>query len=1039
MSELIIRPIDIEKDAERLADMWNTSDLQWPGSWTDGVPYTAEQVCAHHEAGRMLVVFVAEIEDHIVGYCSFMEDGRHPGEGYLALLNVDPRFQKRSIGRKLIQATIDRAVQEGWKRQTLGTWPANFKAVPTYKKTGHFWTPESSVWMQNFVPGALQMSLAKPFFARHDWYGCYVRELEQTHDVQEWEGLKVFTQHWEAEGEALTIWIDREARAPVAVETDALQIAAIASDIEPLAGTEVDLRWRLINKGDAPVRVYLHAMGDKGIAIDHRDAFDVPAGETIERTASVRVAHDAPPAKDDGTAPAVKSILRLNDDEIELFSGMRVRQPLRVDTAPNDILVQPGRTRDINLQLHSELDEPVTVTLSMVPPKGLSLDWLHKQVTIPAKGHISVPLAIIASDEAVYSIPLRLDRKGKGDIEPVKYTIEVFSLDAGGMLVHRAGNDLRVETDTMSWRINAKEATLKVENVALRHGVLSLTPSFGPPYWPSEFHNASFDLEHEMCAGRVVVRLSAEAKYSKGLWMHVTYALSPTGLCTVNCMLENRGTETYTKRIHLGLGTADRDAEWMAVPLPQGTVHAKATVYPMVWDDAPRDASQYAEPWMAWEFKGTAAGIAWDDATSQVNVGWRLSMNTVECSIAPGERSRVAAYAVAVTHGNWRDVRRQFATWRGSANEAATVERPVERVTVEPAIVVTTKEHATAALRVDSASSYETRGTLTLHGQDGLTVEPETIEITLLKRGQPLEQTVQLDIPQGQIGLLTGSARLSTELTEATAPIRVLRIGTDSPVDVHESERAGHAIWTIDNGVNQFTVAPGFGPSMVGWQRVGVELLDSHFPTPAGRSWAYPWFGGLHALLLPDNSHCWEGFLHKETLTARAIETHDATGIAWRGVRLCCTPKHRDLRGLEIELDYLTVGQSPVCKHVYRMRNLWGTERQFHVGTNLTCSLGADATDLIGRGPDLIRRPTNWYRELCALPWAALTNPHTGLTLIMVGQQGDVTLIDQGQCGRILGSVKKQRLDGRGVCELTYYLAVADSWEAAQAYLALQG
>ncbi|MBC7236623.1 MAG: GNAT family N-acetyltransferase, partial [Chloroflexi bacterium] len=145
--QVVIRPIDIDQDAEGLAAMWNASDMQWPGSWTHGLPITAEMVREWENDRRHLVTFVAVVEGEIAGYCSFTDEhGVQSGEGYLALLNVHPKYQKQSIGRRLIQATIERSVQEGFQRQTLGTWSANFKAVPTYKKTGHSWTPDSSVW-----------------------------------------------------------------------------------------------------------------------------------------------------------------------------------------------------------------------------------------------------------------------------------------------------------------------------------------------------------------------------------------------------------------------------------------------------------------------------------------------------------------------------------------------------------------------------------------------------------------------------------------------------------------------------------------------------------------------------------------------------------------------------------------------------------------------------------------------------------------------------------------------------------------------------
>ncbi len=42
MSELVIRFVDPEQDAEGIAATWNASDSAWPGGWTGGVPVSRE-------------------------------------------------------------------------------------------------------------------------------------------------------------------------------------------------------------------------------------------------------------------------------------------------------------------------------------------------------------------------------------------------------------------------------------------------------------------------------------------------------------------------------------------------------------------------------------------------------------------------------------------------------------------------------------------------------------------------------------------------------------------------------------------------------------------------------------------------------------------------------------------------------------------------------------------------------------------------------------------------------------------------------------
>ena len=144
--EFILRTIDIEKDADKLAVMWNESDDQWPGTWTGGVPMTAETVLDWYKQEKKIAVYVFETADRerIVGYCSFNEREEEKNVGYVGLLNVHPAYQGKSLGRKLLQRCIDGCTQLGFHILALETWSGNLKSVPLYKKTGFYWVPESS-------------------------------------------------------------------------------------------------------------------------------------------------------------------------------------------------------------------------------------------------------------------------------------------------------------------------------------------------------------------------------------------------------------------------------------------------------------------------------------------------------------------------------------------------------------------------------------------------------------------------------------------------------------------------------------------------------------------------------------------------------------------------------------------------------------------------------------------------------------------------------------------------------------------------------
>ena len=53
-----LRLIDPARDAAAIAEMWNESDLEWPGSWNAGVPMTARDIRDWHEREKYLAVYV---------------------------------------------------------------------------------------------------------------------------------------------------------------------------------------------------------------------------------------------------------------------------------------------------------------------------------------------------------------------------------------------------------------------------------------------------------------------------------------------------------------------------------------------------------------------------------------------------------------------------------------------------------------------------------------------------------------------------------------------------------------------------------------------------------------------------------------------------------------------------------------------------------------------------------------------------------------------------------------------------------------------
>ncbi len=179
--EPVLRPYRPE-DSAAVAQMWNESKEAWPGGMYGNGEMTADVVRLLDAEADFVSLNLIELGDRIVGYCRVTADRAHPEYAYLELLNVSPDCHGKSFGRMLTLRAVRDAVDAKLRMFDIHTWPSNMKAMPLYKKTGFYWVPDSSVYMQNYVPQIVHLPAARAFFEEHDWYTSLVRTLDQEPD-----------------------------------------------------------------------------------------------------------------------------------------------------------------------------------------------------------------------------------------------------------------------------------------------------------------------------------------------------------------------------------------------------------------------------------------------------------------------------------------------------------------------------------------------------------------------------------------------------------------------------------------------------------------------------------------------------------------------------------------------------------------------------------------------------------------------------------------------------------------------------------------
>jgi len=1030
----IIREINMPADADRLVEMWKTSDDQWPGTMSHGVEITTQWVMEMHEREKMLNVYVVETADKskIIGYGSLCERESEKNTGYLATLNVQPDYQKKSLGRRLVQRCVDRCTELGFRMLSIGTWPANIKSVPTYKKCGYFWVPDTSVYMLNFIPPIRNLACAQSYFSRHDWYATFRREIAQVEDDERWEGMKVFTYHWEEDGEALTVWADREAQRLTAVETDTFFAAAIADDIEPAKGMSTTMRWRIRNKQERPMSVSLIASGTEHIQVDKHATLTIAPGETQELEATVAIVLNTPDVKPNQPVPSVRTLFIIDGEMLELWTGLRPQPPVEIHTSPEHVTLFPGIAKTVYIQMQSHLKADVEATISLAPAPGLCANWTEGHITLPAKSFAALPVTLRAEAGGVYPLIATLYFDG-GQTVPKR--LAIFSLPAGGVLADQGEKETRLENEWMRLVIKPKAGEMTLEAVQTGSILASSREAVGPPYWPSELDEKDYTIALQKNDGRVTAILTADLNDHTGITLRREVTVGGGPLIEIGHALLNKGTTAHQFQLSRRVYIWQEDLVTLTLPLKEGLIQARHSELPAGTDDVAKQPEAFAERWGVFSSERGTLGVLWDDTVKENEFSWSVALVSKTLSCNPQQWTPAGTIHLYVGPGDWHTVRAHARRLAGQDNlpePIPAVARKVRDIRFDPAPLVTLDDTVTAKFVVDNLRNQALEGQVHLALPDGLVVDQVEFKVQDVRINHTLSENITLTLSP-QATAYNVDAMLHTPVDDTRFPIPVIRLGNRGTVDVAQKDGA----FFFDNGRTRFGVAPGFGAALFRWEEGGVNHTLSPYPEVSIFDWMNPWHGGITPMAQRSGDHDFPGKLHRESFVGEILDLPDARGIPWRGVRAGADLQRERMLGLRVELDYLTVGDSNMLKVIYRVRNYTTAQRHLNLGTLSFWQPDGTPEHNVLHSEDIQRKPNPWILWAESRHWAAVTNGKTERTLIQVSPYPNARIIDWGTGGH-LSFFAGVDVPPEGAVERVIYLALCPSLAEAKRYIALK-
>lgn len=448
-------------------------------------------------------------------------------------------------------------------------------------------------------------------------------------------------------------------------------------------------------------------------------------------------------------------------------------------------------------------------------------------------------------------------------------------------------------------------------------------------------------------------------------------------------------------------------------------------------------------------------GLIWGEEVEKHKWDWSaVCFSHPALNLEPGTATETPPLYLYAGPGEWTDVRRAWRRLSGESTKQINTQRARPRpgrkleFGFDPSPVVSLGKRVDVTLRANSVRQQTIDGKIVLQPPSGWRAEPTEFTLDGLRHEQPLAAPVRLETDGESTGALTGHLRLESNRFDTTEPFTLIRLGDEEiPVKVDEMVEGDQTVVLIDNGWTRWCVAPGYQAGVVGWHTAGSDVnhLFSAFPQKGGASmsWLKPWFGGIQPILMPDKLEAegWPGKLHEEQFTSQLCERNDERGFLWRGVCLSAQLSREEVRGLRVEIDYLTVGRSNLLKVIYRLVNETGIYWHHRPGILAFCQVDGRHDNSTLHSDGIQRKRTPIMAEPVVERWGAVTNPESGRTLVMVNgiSTAWLELNDWGKDGGHLSCHKAAVVPPHGQDELIVYLALSDSLDEARRYAALAG
>jgi len=940
-----------KEDASELADLFNSFDKEglWPGGFTGGVPYTAERVLdSFPVAIKHISILISTHEGKFTGICTLHPHHEDSEAAYIGVLGVHPDYLGKGHGKALILRALQIATQRNFKRVDIDTWAGNLRAVPLYKKCGMFWIPDTSVRMQDYIPGITSFPLAKEFLAKYNWYLTQKRKLELVPDQIKLREMDVFLYEFSEDGDSLKVWVDRYGRSIVGIDRtmndECLSIIARLKDHKVIAGVEETLAISIENNTRESVQGSVFLSGFEGLNFTRQpqQSFTVAQGASLELKGRFVVSPEVRVPDIERKQKTIKANLIINGELIPLEVGMRILPPLEFRTQPESIVTSPGTEGPIQFNVYNNSTAIFVGNICLVDERErLSLKKKVVPVEIRPKSYAGFQVEVrIPRDQPTSVIPLRLFGKGKikgSEIETKTEIINVKCLMPGGIVSYieesKQGRAVTIESQEIMASVRLRGGELEI---AYKDSLLGPQKIFrrggfgvGPPFGFIRPVDHEYELIERPEGLQLILSRMHQDKPGVKMVRTLTFYSGASLIKDQIKVINTSPDVTYKLHARIFGRTFGSIYPRLVVPLDAGILEHETIGFPVSESDLPTDPNKYTESWASFEdpVQNYYFGQIWaKDRLFRIQVqdGTYFRPEYDLGEIRPGESVSTSTFYYVIGKGDWKTVRKRHNSLikkRLSPKEEPPIRaKSLFDIKVVDTVLLDNSELKTQLIVTNTRNKPAT-GKLTIAPPEGWTIQPKEIEIQNVTVNNPLTVSITINPPPtAELGTFSGTLDFSAPNQEFRFPLHVCLLSkrTQASTEVTAKEEQDKNIFEVSNGLLQFKTSADFAGCLYFLGKDSApNQLSTSFPQIQTKVFLENYSGGIRSLYLDEEFNFQKSRTHQESFEAKPIkEGH------WKGVQFTYkTREQEELKGLLGSIAFLTLPVSNIVRVRRRFEN----------------------------------------------------------------------------------------------------------------------